>query len=787
MRALERKLLRDLSRLRGQVITISLVVGCGIASLVAMISTYDSLHYSKDVFYDHYRMADVFVHLTRAPEAVGERLRDIPGVARVETRIVKDVLVDLDDLPEPAVGRIVTVSRDERAGLNALYLRSGRMPQAERRNEVVVSEAFAKANTLDAGSSLVAVLNGRRERLRVVGVALSPEHVFAVPPGGMFSDDRRFGILWMDREAVAPALRMEGTFDDVVMALEPGASTKAITDEIDRILEPWGGLGAMPRSDQSSDRFITQELGQLRGLATVVPFIFLGVAAFLLNVVLSRIIGTQREQIAALKALGYSNRAVGLHYLGLVVVIMILGSVLGIAFGAWAGRAFTDIYTDYFRFPVLAYRMEPSLVFTGIGVSLVSGVLGTLGAVRRAVRLPPADAMRPEAPEAYHRTVIDRLGLHRVFRHATRMVLRDLERRPGRLLLSSVAIAFSVAILITGRFSVDALELMLDLQFERAEKEDAIVGFVGAQPERAVRELARLPGVLRAEPMRGVPVRIHAGHRSREVALVGFDPGSTLRAVVDTRERELALPQTGVMLSQVLADRLHVRRGDIVDVEVLEGDRVRRPMLVAETVDDMFGLNAQMRLDELARWLGENRTASAALLAVDPRARDWLEQRLQRLPAVASVARTDVLVQYFRAQSGRSITVETLILAIFGAIIAIGVVYNNARIALALRARDLASLRVLGFTRREISSILLGEQAAQLVLGIPVGLVLGRVLSVLVMSTVDPELFRLPVVVSAQTYAFAIGVVLISSLASALIVRRKVDTLDLVSVLKTRE
>ncbi len=787
MSALRTKLIRDLTRMGGQVITISLVVACGIASLVSMISTYDSLRYSKDVFYAHYRMADVFAHLNRAPEAVADRMRAIPGVARVETRIVKDVLVDLDDMPEPAVGRIVTVSRDERAGLNALYLRSGRLPERGRRNEVVVSEAFAKANTLVTGSSLVAVLNGRRERLRIVGVALSPEHVFAVPPGALFNDDRRFGILWMDRDSVAPALRMEGTFNDVVLGLERGAPVTAITDDLERILEPWGCLGVQPRAEQGSDRFITQELGQLRGMATVVPFIFLGVAAFLLNVVLSRIIGTQREQIAALKALGYSNGAVGRHYLGLVFVIVILGSALGIAFGAWGGRAFTDLYADYFRFPVLAYRIEPSLVVTGVGVSLLSGIVGALGAVRRAVRLPPAQAMRPEAPEAYHRTLVDRLGLHAIFRHSTRMVLRDLERRPGRLLLSSLAIAFSVAILITGRFSVDALELMIDVQFERAQREDFTVGFVGPQPERAVRELARLPGVLRAEPMRAVPVRIHAGHRSRETAIVGFDPTSTLRAIVDMQERQIELPARGVLLSRVLAERLHVRPGDSVDVEVLEGERVRRPLLVAATVDDMFGLTAQMRLDELARWLGENRTASAAMLAIDPLARDGLEQRLQRLPSVASVSRTDILVEYFRAQSGRTIVVETLILALFGAIIAIGVVYNNARIALALRARDLASLRVLGFTRGEISSILLGEQAAQLVLGIPVGLVLGRALAAWVMTTVDPELFRMPTIVSGQTYSFAIGVVLIASLLSALVVRRKIDTLDLVSVLKTRE
>nr|WP_225937707.1 ABC transporter permease [Myxococcus sp. RHSTA-1-4] len=786
---MERKLLRDLSRLKGQGFTIALVVAAGIAAYVSTLSVYRSLSESQRAYYERSRFADVFVRLERAPDALLERLEVLPGVAEVEARQVEDVTLDMPGLPEPVVGRILSVpGSGAPPRLNQLHLRRGRWVEPGRANEVLVNEGFAKAHRLEPGDTVMALVNGRRVALRVVGVVLSPEYIFALAPGSLFDDDRRFGIFWMDRDTLASAFRMEGAFNDLVVRLAPGARAEDVVAALDRELVPYGGFGAYPRARQTSDRFVSNEIVQLRANATIVPLIFLGVAAFLVNVVLSRVVGTQREQIAALKALGYSNGALAAHYLELVGVVVGLGSLLGVALGAWMGRALLGVYMDVFRFPLLAYRLDAGMVAGAVLVSAVSASVGALAAVRQTVRLPPAEAMRPAAPPSYRPTPLERVGFHALFSQGGRMVLRDLERRPWRLLLTSLGIALAVAILIVGRFSGDALRYLMDVQYGQVQREDLAVAFTKSVPDRARRELEMIPGVRHTEPMRVVPVRLVAGPRRYETAIQGLPPEGGLRRVMDTEGRPVPLRGEGLLLGTELARRLGVGLGDAVRVEVLDAGRTVRDARVTGLVEEWLGTSAYMDLTELARLVGDDRVITGATLVVDRAQQDGVYARLKALPWVASVTRADLAKELFREQSERFLTVLTFILGAFASAIAVGIVYNNARVALAVRSRDLATLRVLGFTRREISLVLLGEMAVGLLLALPLGMVLGKLFAEWVArAAVDSELYRIPAIVAPPTYATAVLVVLVAGILSALLVRRRLDHLDLIGVLKTRE
>jgi putative ABC transport system permease protein len=788
VRAIDRKLLRDLSLMRGQVVTIALVVAAGITAYSSTFSVYRSLSESQQAYYDRARFADVFARLKRAPNAVLEQVASLPGVAQAEGRVVETVLLDLPDLPEPAVGQIVSIPGRDRPLLNQLHLRSGRLVEPGRSDEVLVNEAFFKVHRLELGDRVLALVNGRRVALRVVGVVLSPEFIYAVPPGGLWDDNLRFGVFWMDRDALAAAFRMEGAFNDVIVRLAPGTRPEAVVEGLDRVLKPYGGLGAYPREKQISDRYVTSEIQQLRANATVVPLIFLGVAAFLVNVVLSRLIGTQREQIAALKALGYSGLSVGLHYLKLVCVVVGLGAVVGVGMGVVSGRALMNLYTEVFRFPLLTFRLDLATVVGAILFSFGSAVVGALAAVRQVARLPPAEAMQPLAPPTYRPTLLERSGFHRLFSQSGRMVLRDLERRPWRLLLSSLGIGLAVAILIVGTFSIDAVRYLMGVQYGQIQREALSVTFTQSVPDSARRELEQLPGVLHTEPLRMVPVRLVAGPRSYETGIQGLPARGEHRRVLDEKLRPVPLEGEGMMLGRELARRLGVGLGDRVRVEVLDGDRPVREAQVVFLVDDLIGISAYMEIDALGRMLGDARVITGATLSVDPAQQDALYARLKELPRVAGVGRTDLFKQQFEKQVAEVMVVFTVVLAVFAAAIAVGIVYNNARVALAVRARDLASLRVLGFTRREISVILLSEIAVSLLLALPMGLVLGKVFAVGVASSaVDSELFRLPAIVDPRTYAFAVLVVLAAGIVSALLVRRRLDHLDLIGVLKTRE
>lgn len=785
MSALGHKLRRDVWRLKGQVATIALVLACGIMAMIMLRSTWQSLLAARDAYYEQYRFADVFARLERAPASVARRLEQLPGVAVVDTRIVEEVMVPLASERDPVTGRIVSLPDTGSPPLNELYLRAGRMPNGD--DEAVVLEQFAVAHELQPGARLPVVINGRLRSIEVVGVALSPEYVLAMSGRELAPDNRRFVVLWMRRAAVAPAFRMEGAFNDVVLRVEPGASLPAVLEAVDRELTPYGGLHAIPRAKQMSNYALTNELGILRTLALMIPAIFLAVAAFLVNVVVSRLVFLERTQIAVLKALGFTNGRIMRHYLALVALIVSIAALAGVYAGWKTGGWMTDLYADFYRFPTRVFHTSPGLIAVTVSVGLAAAVLGALSAVRRIAKMPPAQAMRPPAPLTYRQTFTDRIGLGRVIGPAAMMVVREIRRKPFRFVMSTLGIAMGIAIFVMGRFSWDSFEYLMGDVFPRGHREDLTINVARAVPARALHELENIPGVMYAEGERVVPVRLHAAARTRDATLIGMPVHPELRQLTDRDGNPVAVPPSGLVMSAKLAELLDVRVGDVVDVDLLEGDFSHRTLPIAGLVDDAFGLQAYARADWLAGVLREQPRVSMLYLRVDPAYSDSVRERLKERPEVLGVTSTTNLIERYREQTGESMLVVALILTVSAAAIAIGVVYNNARIALSLRSRDLATLRVLGFTRVEISTILLGELGAQVLAGVPLGLWLGTLWSRLLARSIDPETIRFAVHISSHTYVEAAVIALVSGLVSALLVRRQLDKLDLVAVLKSSE
>lgn len=787
MSVLDRKLLRDARALLGQMIAIALVVACGVATWVTMRSAYRSLLLSRNAYYQQYRFADVFASLKRAPEEVAARARLLPHVIAVETRIVEEVNLSVPGLAEPATGRLISLPERGQPRLNALYLRAGRFPEPNHRDEVIVSEAFAHANHLHPGSTLGAVLHGKWQTLRVVGVALSPEYVYEIRPGDVFPDNRRFGVLWMNRRALAAAFQMEGGFDDLSLALEPGADPRPVINRLDRLLDRYGGLGAYDREDQLSNRFLSDEIAQDRVTGTWVPLIFLAVAAFLVHMVLSRLVLTQRGQVAILKAFGYTNSAIASHFVKLALIPVTAGAALGTGVGWWFARRLTAVYTEFFRLPLLRFQLEPATVVLAVVIGLAAGIAGAVLAVRQVVALPPAEAMRPESPARFRPGLLERMGLQRLFSLSVRMVLRHLERRPGKSLLNLLAIAMAAALLVVCGYFIDAVNYFIRLQFHDVEREDLSVGFEQPLSSSAVYDLAHLPGVLRVEPYRTVFARLRAGHREDRVVILGQDPDGTLRRLFDAQGRAVPIPPDGLLLSAALAKKLRVRTGDSIRVEVLEGARPVWTARVVRLVDDLLGMTAYMNVTALNRHLGEPGVTSGAYLTVDARAAPRLYAWLKRNPTINAVNVPEVVLASFRATLARSLWISTSVLGLFAAVIAAGMVYNGARIALSERGRELASLRVLGFTQAEVTRLLLGEQGLLTLLAIPVGWLAGFGLCAALVGSMQSETFRLPLTVSRVTLAFAALVVLASAVLSSLLLVGRIRHLDLIEVLKSRE
>ncbi|HEX2872178.1 MAG TPA: FtsX-like permease family protein [Polyangiaceae bacterium] len=787
LRALDVKLLRELSRLRGQIATIAIVLAGGIVCFVSLRGTYASLATAQAAYYDRYRFAHVFATAERVPERVARKLEQLPGVDSVQTRVAKEVTVPIDGMALPAYGRLLSLPASGKPATNALYLRKGRFPSAERDDEIVLIESFAEAHGLEPGHRVPVVVNGKRRSFRIVGIALSPEFVYSVRPGAMVDDPKRHAVLWMERAALASAFELGGAFNDVSLRLAPDASEQAVRVAVDRLLAPYGGLGAIGRKEQISNRILTQELSQLGVLSTMVPAIFLGVTGFLVNLVLGRLIRLQRSEIATLKAIGYSDGEVGRHYLGLAIIVLVPGSAVGLAAGFALGRRVLGLYATSFRFPDLVFQMPFSLVATAVLVSALAALTGAYGAVRAAVRLPPAEAMQPPAPAHYRQSILERFGLGQVIGTSAMMVVRELARRPLRTLFSSLGIAGAVSLLILSHFGLDSLLSYFDNTFLREQRQDLAVTFARPVPPSVVGELGRLPGVLRAEGLRLAPVRVTFGHRSRDSVMMGLPEESTLRRLVTRGGSEVSVPDDGVVLTKTLGDVLGIRVGDRPAFEVREGERRTIYPVVVGFVDESIGMSSYLRAGALAKLEGDLGAVSTVMLAVDPLHIDEIEADLRRSPHILDVSDASHDMERLLELNQSIMNVWTAISIVLSAGIVFGVVYNNARIALAARSRELASLRVLGFTRREISGILLGSQIVEVALAVPVGLWLGAVWAEQFMQTVDQETFRWAVHIAPSTYLLSVTVTVLAAAASALWVRRSLDTLDLVSVLKARE
>ncbi len=784
--ALTRKLLRDVWRWRGQIVAIVAVIACGVGTFVAFGSVSRSLRSSLESYYQRYGFADVFDQVTSAPDLVRRSLARIPGVVAVQTRVVREVTIDIPGRSEPATGRVISVPDDGPPAVNGLFLRSGRYVRSGVPGEVIVSQAFATGNHLALGSKLGAILNGRWQQLTVVGTATSPEYVYEVPPTGQpYPDPAHFGVLWMADRQVSSAFAMYGAFNDVSVRLAHGASTADAIAALDRTLDRFGGVGAYDRSQQPSARLLSDALVRLDTSAVFIAVLFLSVAAFLLNILMVRLVGTQRDQIAILKAFGYGKHTIAMHYLGFVAVVVLLGAIAGELVGIWWGRMFTDLYSRlFFHIPELQFQSSPAVFGEALLFCSVASAAGALAAVRSAVALTPAAAMRPAAPDTYRRTLLERASAAARLPLEMRIVTRNLEHKPIVTALSVTGVSFAIALLIFARYLPDGTMRIYDLLFNRSQRQDATVVFAHELQPSAALDLASLPGVTRVEPFRSVPVRIASGNVSRRLAILALPSATQLRRVVDLQGDVVDIPSDGLLLSHRLAQLLRVSAGQVVEIDMLSGRRRHLMLRIAGTVDEFSGTSIYCDMATLGREL-EDENISGAFLALDPGRSAAFNDAVKRVPMIAGVSYRSADMKDFNEVLAQGMSLDESMIFVFACIIAFGIAYNTARIALSERAIELSSLRILGFTRVETWRILVGEQLfvtlAAAVPGIIAGAYFTRWLAV-VRST---EEYTLPWILTPSAIAFSLIFVAGVTAISSLIVRRQVAKLDVLSVLKT--
>jgi putative ABC transport system permease protein len=787
MDALDRKLLRDFRRLWAQALAIALVLASGVAILMTTFGMHRALEETRTAYYERNRFADVFAAASRAPRTLIPEILAIPGVYAAEGRVSAFAVLDLPGRSEAALGRILSLPAAGLPQLNVPVLRSGRLPDPDAAAEVLVNEPFAQANGFRPGDSFLATLDGRKRALTITGTFLSPEFIYTLPPGGLMPDNERFAVIYMPERAAAAAFGLTGAFSGIALGLAPDAVEAEVIDRLDDLLRPYGGMGAHGREQQESHAFVDAELKQLRSMSLILPPIFFAIAAFLVNMVIGRIVFLERAEIGLLKAIGYRDRTVAAHYLMLAGLVALVGVGLGWLAGHWLTRGLAALYADFFRFPFLIYSLSP-VAFAASGLlGLAAAALGALRSALAAARIAPAVAMLPPAPPRFRHGLFDRALARLRLSQPAMMVLRSLIRWPVRTALSALGMAMAVAILVASSFTQDSLDEIIDSAFFQGFRQDSILIFGHDRPESVLAEVRRLPGVLVAEGQLSAAARLRHGQFEKRVALDARRPGVDLARVIDAAGRVIDVPPGTLVLSEALAARLGARPGDLIDIEIHDRpDEVFR-LPVAGTVRQYFGLGAYIDFETLNAMLRQAPRVSFANVTVDAAASAALQQAIKGTPAIAGEINLDQTRLSFRATIDQNIGYMTTIYITVAVVITVGVAYNAARIQLSERARELASLRILGFTRAEVSGVLVGETMLVALLAQPLGWLLGAGIAYAAVQGFTSDLYRVPLVLEPDTFAIASLVVLAAALAAALVVRRRIDTLDLVAVMKTRE
>lgn len=773
--------------MRINALAIVLVLGCGIAIFVMAIGMRGSLERTRLDYYASHRMADLAVSLVRAPDSTSDALRRLPGVSAIETRISGLALLDLPNVTEPASARLVSLPPQDRPSVNDLFVATGRWPDPRQAEEVVVNEAFATANDFHPGDRLQVTMHGKRQALMIVGIGNSPEFIYATPPGEIFPQQERFAVIWMSRDALERAYNLKGAFNDVAFRLTPQADIQSVKKGVDALLASFGGAGAYGRDRMASDRFLVEELGQLATMAAFLPTFFIVIAAFLVNIALTRIIASERSNIGLFKAFGYATGSVAWHYTKSALLLAIIGFVIGCIAGLMLGQSMASIYRSYYHFPRLDFQPTPALFAFALAIALGCSLIGAYAAIRMAVKLEPAEALAPPKPTAFKRSGQLLLALSHRLDAKSRIILRRTVRFPRRSLTTVIGIALAISVLVLAGAFPAVMERLIDINFSKANRQDVSLQFVDARPEAILHALERLPGVIYVEPTRTERVILRFQGRSAEEALIGLAPEARLSRLIDANLLNVTPPISGISLARALAEKLDAHAGDIIEIEQTGGRRVSAAVRIANIVDPMVGSSAYMELDGLRRFVREPGMITGANVRLDMGLYDAFTTALKEMPVLAGASFVKLAEKSMRANFDRSVGVMNLIYLSFAAIMAGGVAFSAARITLAEQERDLATLRVLGFTRLEASYVLMGELLVLAFAAIIPGVLLGTWMGEWLMDLFSNELYSFPYIFNAAGYAVAIGFTSGCVIAAALVVRSRIDRLDMVAVLKARD
>ncbi|QDU96078.1 ABC transporter permease [Lignipirellula cremea] len=792
MNTLNRKLAREIFNAKGLLLAITSIIAVGVMCFVTLQSAYQNLSYAKRDYYRDSRMADFWIDLKKAPLSEIDALYRIRGVSEIESRISFNATVDLEGVVKPLNGFVLSLPDQRMPILNEIALQQGDYFSSRRANEVIINESFARAHRLYPGQRLHLLMNNRRQELIIVGTALSSEFVYVQGPGSLVPDPSTFGVFYIKRSFAEDVYDFQGAANQIIGRLAPEARDQIdpILQQAETLLDSYGVFSTTPLRLQTSNQFLSNEISGLGAMSTIVPSIFLAVAAVVLNVLLTRLARQQRVVVGTLKALGYSSGQVFWHFLKFGLVVGLIGGLIGAGFGYWGATGITRVYRHFMDFPDLDSRFYPGVMAVGMIVSLGCAGAGAFYGAYTMLRLLPAEAMRPEPPRSGGAIWLERATWFWSLLNASwRMVLRTVFRQYVRSGANVFASMMGAGLLVTGFMLSASQDYLLEFQFYRAVRSDIDLQFKEVEGRPALDEIRRLPGVDRAEPLLNVAFEFVHGPYRRKSAVTGLSPGAVLTIPRDAAGTAMPIPETGLVITRRLATLLHLQQGDQVTLIPVQGERRPCQAAVARIADSYMGLGAYAEIAFLSGLVQEEFALSGAQLLVNHRPHDMrrLYLELKQTPGIQGVtARADTIRNLEKALlENQMVSVITII--VFAGVVFFGSIVSSSMVNLAERRREVATFRALGYTPWQVGGLFFRESMLTNLLGSLLGLPVGYGLVVLTAWSYNNDLLRLPVVTPPWIWFVTLGLATIFALCAQAVVQWSIHRMDFVEGLKVKE
>ena len=792
MKALDIKLLRDLYRTRGLILAIGGIITVGIMTLVTMRSAYLNLSLAKDSYYQQCRMADFWIDLKKIPLAEVEKLVQVQGVSEIQPRIQFSATVDLEDSVQPINGLVVSLPDQRQSILNDIVLRQGDYFSDQKENEVIINEKFAREHSLYPGQTFELMLNERKQEVFVIGTAISSEFTYLLGPGAIMPDPKQYGVFYIKQSFAENSLNFQGAANQVVGRISPSADVNVATilDQCESRLEEYGVFATTPLKDQASHQFIQSEIDGVGAMSKVLPVIFLVVASLILNVLMTRMARRQRVVIGTLKALGYSDTRIFIHFLQLGLVVGIIGGIAGALLGYFSSVGLTVAYRQFYEFPNLTSGFHWGAMVIGMIASIVCAAVGSMIGAYSALKLQPAESMRPAPPKTGGNVLLEKVGwLWQRLSTGWRMALRGVMRNRMRSLVGVFASAMGSGLLISGLMMQNGQTYMVEFQYDKIAKSDIDLVLSAESDMDVVNEIKQLPAVDYVEPQLIVPCTLVNGPYKQKSSITGLVSNPTLTVPHSRNGIQVSIPRYGLVIGRQLADNLHLQAGDTFTLIPNRGEKQPVDVKVATISDGYVGISSYAHIDFLSEKIGEKQVANSVQMKVNNNEQAIVDlyRELKEIPGVEAVQNQAQIESTLRDLLQQVQWIFIVALIMFAGTIFFGSILNASMVTLAERTQEVATMIALGYSRWQVGGVFLRESMIVNLVGAVIGIPLGIALCWITAEGMKTDVLRLPVIFHNYLIVVAIVTAFVFGILAHLVVQNSINQMHVVESLKVRE